>query len=215
MSILNFINKKLTLQIFCTVYEKKEIEYTTHESLMCQMPFKCDKATFRRHMIALLEAKLIQCTFHETYKVISLNNAIDQELDSTPIEPEPQQQALIPVATVPYKDILNQWNEFAAQHGLAQIIKLNEQRKAGIRARLTEKEFCLDKILEAVAQNDYFFGNNNNGWKITFDFIFCRTSSYLKILEGFYSKNDQKNVTQLNYKDKAQINFIEGMKAIS
>ena len=212
MSILNFINKKLTLQIFCTVYEKKEIEYTTHESLMCQMPFKCDKATFRRHMIALLEAKLIQCTFHETYKVITLNNVIDQEFEP---EPEPQQQALIPVATVPYTDILTKWNEFAAQHGLAQIIKLNEQRKAGIRARLTEKEFCLDKILDAVAQNEYFFGNNNNGWKITFDFIFCRTSSYLKILEGFYSKNDQKNVTQLNYKDKAQINFIEGMKLIS
>tara|TARA_R110002020_G_scaffold357043_5_gene569492 strand:+ start:464 stop:1102 length:639 start_codon:yes stop_codon:yes gene_type:complete len=212
MSILNFINKRLTLQIFCTVYEKKEIEYTTHESLMCQMPFKCDKATFRRHMIALLEAQLIQCTFHETYKVISLNNVIDQELEP---EPEPQQQALIPVATVPYKDIQNQWNEFAAQHGLAQIIKLNEQRKSGIRARLTEKEFCLDKILDAVAQNEFFFGNNNSGWKITFDFIFCRTSSYLKILEGFYTKNDPKNVTQLNYKDKAQINFLEGMKAIS
>ena len=212
MSILNFINKRLTLQIFCTVYEKKEIEYTTHESLMCQMPFKCDKATFRRHMIALLEAQLIQCTFHETYKVISLNNVIDQELEP---EPEPQQQALIPIATVPYKDIQNQWNEFAAQHGLAQIIKLNEQRKSGIRARLTEKEFCLDKILDAVAQNEFFFGNNNSGWKITFDFIFCRTSSYLKILEGFYTKNDPKNVTQLNYKDKAQINFLEGMKAIS
>ena len=212
MKILDFINKKLSLQIFCTVYEKKEIEYTTHESLMCQMPFKCDKATFRRHMIALLEAKLIQCTFHETYKVITLNNVIDQEFEP---EPEPQQQALIPVATVPYTDILTKWNEFAAQHGLAQIIKLNEQRKAGIRARLTEKEFCLDKILDAVAQNKFFFGNNNNGWKITFDFIFCRTSSYLKILEGFYTKNDPKNVTQLNYKDKAQINFIEGMKAIS
>ena len=84
------------------------------------------------------------------------------------------------------------WNEFAQQNGLAQASKLTEKRAIGIRARLAEQEFDLDKIYAEIRQSTFLRGENERRWKVDFDFIFCSQNNYLKILEGKYRGNNPK-----------------------
>lgn len=85
------------------------------------------------------------------------------------------------------KDIQNQWNQFASQSGLSSVIKLSKKRESGIRSRLSEQEFDLQKIFNEIKQSDFLRGST--GWRVDFDFVFCSTNNYLKILEGKYQNN--------------------------
>jgi len=90
-------------------------------------------------------------------------------------------------------DALSIWNTFAEKNNLSKIIKLSEKRKSGIRQRLKEKEFDLFKILESAQQSKFLLGDNDRGWKISFDFIFCRSDKYLEILEGKYNGQNKQD----------------------
>lgn len=82
--------------------------------------------------------------------------------------------------------IFREWNQFASKNGLQTIFKLTDKRKKGIKQRLTEKEFNIETIFAKIAESNFMQGNNNRGWKVDFDFIFCSPDNYLKILEDKY-----------------------------
>lgn len=100
----------------------------------------------------------------------------------------------IPNLTVPvlYTLVTDDWNRFAKENGLDQVIKVSERRKAGIRARVREKEFDLPAIYEKISSSLFLRGGGSTGWKADFDFVFCSPNNYLKILEGRYD-NRQKS----------------------
>lgn len=82
------------------------------------------------------------------------------------------------------EEIKSKWNEFALENGLSQVIKLSSKRKSAVISRINEKEFDFDKILAEISVSDFCRGST--GWKVNFDFIFCSSNNYLKILEGRY-----------------------------
>lgn len=224
MKILDLINKKTSLQIFVTLLAKKEIEYTTKECLLSQMPFKCDRATFRRHIINLLDSGLLVCEHYETYKIIKLADpSIAPPTPEKPIQPtlinntdlKPIKSSTSTVIQHDYEDILNQWNTFAENHKLSTIIKLNDKRKAAINARFKEPQFVVDKILSAIEKNDFLLGINDINWKVTFDYIFCSPNNWLKILENSYPEGNKKNYSNLNSRDQKHAQFTQNMKELS
>lgn len=89
--------------------------------------------------------------------------------------------------------VLNSWNSFADMLNLKKIIKLSDTRIAGIRQRAKEKEFDLDMIFEKIRQSKFLLGENDRGWKVDFDFVFCSKTKYLKILEGKYDGTNKNN----------------------
>jgi DNA-binding MarR family transcriptional regulator len=89
------------------------------------------------------------------------------------------------------------WNEFAERHGLAKVIKLSDKRRRAIRARIQEKEFDFEKILERIEQSDFLLGAK--GWRVDFDFIFCSANNYLKILEGKYNGKNSTTIDELKH----------------
>lgn len=98
------------------------------------------------------------------------------------------------------QSILINWNNFAKQNNLSAIIKLTSKRESGINSRLSENEFDLEKIFNEIKQSDFLKGST--GWKVDFDFVFCSTNNYLKILEGKYRNN---GTTQLPVRQSEQI----------
>lgn len=89
--------------------------------------------------------------------------------------------------------VLDSWNIFAGELGLTKIIKLSDTRISGIKQRMKEKEFQLEKIYERIQRSPFLLGNNDRGWKVDFDFIFCSKTKYLKILEGKYDGTNSKD----------------------
>jgi hypothetical protein len=88
-------------------------------------------------------------------------------------------------------EILDQWNKFADEHGLAKIIKITDKRMTNIRQRLKEPEFNLEMIFQKIKQSSFLLGGKD--WKIHFDFIFGSRNNYVKILEGNYDSNGNNN----------------------
>lgn len=82
--------------------------------------------------------------------------------------------------------VMETWNAFASEHGLATVIKLGPKRQRCINARFKEKEFNLQLILAKIAFSSFLKGGNGRGWKADFDFVFGSPNNYLKILEGKY-----------------------------
>lgn len=89
--------------------------------------------------------------------------------------------------------VLSLWNNFAEKHNLGKVIKLSDKRKSAISARKKEIEFDLVKILSLISESEFLKGNNQQGWKVDFDFVFCSKNNYLKILEGKYNGKPKGN----------------------
>lgn len=89
------------------------------------------------------------------------------------------------------------WNGFAEKHGLSPIRQINDQRRAGIKARLKEPEFDIGEVFREIESSSFLRGENNRGWKVDFDFVFCSSSNWLKIVEGKYrgSGNGKKTLS--------------------
>lgn len=80
------------------------------------------------------------------------------------------------------------WNIFAITH---KIIKeqqiVTDKRKNKFKTRISEKGFDFLKILEKISQSKFCKGDNQNGWKVSFEFIIDSEENYTKILEGKYN----------------------------
>jgi hypothetical protein len=82
--------------------------------------------------------------------------------------------------------VLEKWNRIAEKYNLSPVVKISKKREAAILARLREIEFNLDSIENEIALSDFLRGKNDRQWKIDFDFVFCSSNNYLKVLEGKY-----------------------------
>jgi hypothetical protein len=61
-------------------------------------------------------------------------------------------------------------------------------------ARMKEKGFDFDKLLNTIQEQPFLLGQNKQKWTITFDWILC-PSNYQKIIEGNY--REKNNFTDM------------------
>jgi len=81
------------------------------------------------------------------------------------------------------------WNAVAEQTGLPSVQRLTAQRKAKLRARLTEAGGIEGwrAALAKLKANGWMHGQNERGWKASFDFL-LQESSFTKLMEGAYDR---------------------------
>jgi len=131
------------------------------------------------------------------HKSAELHDRLDKSrLDKSRVEESPAD--VPPLTPEPFTELkrltIERWNEFAAAHGLKGLISIavGSQREKHFRARLLEETFDLTKILETAGNQEFCFGKNDRGWKISFDWIIKNTGNYVYILEEKYLNDDQK-----------------------
>lgn len=91
-----------------------------------------------------------------------------------------------------FNEIQNDWNELADRTAISKVNAITKSRKNKIKKRLQESEFNFEKILKEISETPFLQGNNNRGWKVSFDWIIKNDDNYIKIIEGNY-KNKSKN----------------------
>lgn len=84
----------------------------------------------------------------------------------------------------PYFDA---WNLFAIKCNLIkEPQRITDKRRKKFDTRIREQDFDFIKILEKIKSSSFLKGNNNNGWKVSIEFILDSEENYTKILEGKY-----------------------------
>lgn len=85
-------------------------------------------------------------------------------------------------------DVVEAWNSLAGDRGLAKIVKLTENRRRQIKARIREYDAeDWSTAMAAIYNSKFLCGENDRGWKADFDFL-LQPKSFVKLLEGAYNK---------------------------
>ena len=102
---------------------------------------------------------------------------------------------LLPPSLIEVKKyVIKSWNEFAKSHSLKAIISIakGSTREKHFKARHEEPAFDFDHILSKAGEQDFCFGANDRGWKISFDWIIKNPGNYIYIIEEKYLDDIQK-----------------------
>ena len=81
------------------------------------------------------------------------------------------------------------WNSTAERHGLRRVTKLTKTRTAALRRRLDEYGLAgWRQCLTRVAASRFLLGDNDRGWKASFDFV-IKESNFVRICEGVHENS--------------------------
>ena len=78
----------------------------------------------------------------------------------------------------------------AATCGLRQVVKITDERRGRLKARV--EEHGVEKIIEAIKTIPNFpflLGNGPRGWKANFDWL-LQPKSCVKLIEGGYEEGE-------------------------
>ncbi|MDL2290291.1 hypothetical protein LJB95_02685 [Paludibacteraceae bacterium OttesenSCG-928-F17] len=95
----------------------------------------------------------------------------------------------------PFQEIAEMWNTLCPLQ--PKIKKITRGREEKIRKRLDEIGGCaaewtitLRQAFEKISQSTFMQGENKNGWRATFDWVFENDKNIIKILEGNYDNRN-------------------------
>jgi hypothetical protein len=105
----------------------------------------------------------------------------------TEVSPDPDR--------INYQEIINLFHTLCPSY--SKVKKLTEPRKVKIKTRINEfkKQFkepymsVFESIFTKMEASGFMRGDNRNGWKATFDWVFENGSNWVKVYEGNYDKN--------------------------
>lgn len=121
---------------------------------------------------------------------------------------EPEETFLKPSAPAPAakqkplqaKKIQEMWNSTCT--GYPKIYTLSEARKNKIRIRIEEMGGevkalpLLQSLFEKMQASNFLKGDNQRGWKASFDWLFENDKNWVKVHEGNYDKNQSGSNNQ-------------------
>lgn len=132
--------------------------------------------------------------------------------DSTPDQPSSQQSEEVvgngkkKGNDVDFKAVVELYQTHCPSYSA--IVKLSDARKNKIRIRLEEMQGSLETLKEVFVKMEaskFCRGDNQRGWKATFDWLFANEKNWVKVLEGNY---DNKNVKPGPTGNDQQVNDI-------
>ncbi|MCK9570023.1 hypothetical protein M0R72_13860 [Candidatus Pacearchaeota archaeon] len=91
-------------------------------------------------------------------------------------------------------ELVMRWNTLATELGLRCVQQISEKRRKAITAR--KKDGMLEKLEEIFSHirgSKFLRGANDRGWTADFDFVFCSSENWVKILEGKYDDRTDEN----------------------
>ena len=84
-------------------------------------------------------------------------------------------------------EVLRLWNSATSGSAMPQAKELNADRAAKVRARIRERSLeQWQAIFERMKTTPFLNGDNDRGWRATFDWIMSNASNASKVIEGKY-----------------------------
>lgn len=83
-------------------------------------------------------------------------------------------------------------------HGICKsypkLLKFSDERKAKVRIRFHDEMKCdyalLEDVFRKMEESKFLRGDNKNGWKATFDWLFANPKNWVKVAEGNYDNRE-------------------------
>lgn len=97
---------------------------------------------------------------------------------------------------MPFKEIKELWNTTCP--GFPKLMVISENRKNKMRLRIAEMGGAekalplLKQIFEKMQQSNFLKGQNNRGWKASFDWLFENDKNWVKVYEGNYDNKPEQ-----------------------
>ena len=101
---------------------------------------------------------------------------------------------------------LDQWNDLAQKCSLPKCVKMTRARKAKLQRII--REHGIDQFTQAldiIESSPFLKGDNNRGWKASFNFIITE-AKFINIIEGVYSKAKDETMQQQYDRLKEEFN---------
>ena len=122
-------------------------------------------------------------------RIHTREHALTSDYDSSKV----RDKKLEKEASPDYGSVEESWNEFADDVGLPQIRKMNQKRRAAVRQRWDDIWPHVEEIYQEIRGSPFLLGQKSDWTGATFDFVWCTTDGYLKILEGNYRDEKRSN----------------------
>ncbi len=115
-----------------------------------------------------------------------------------------------------YKWLMDEWNSLE-KLGITPIKKIAQgtQRIKSVqsRAKQYDKEDFI-KAIDNIKGSSFLQGMNNRGWVITFDW-FIKPTNFAKVLEGNYTKKEEKKESPALKEDNRELSDEEWVKIMA
>ncbi len=104
-----------------------------------------------------------------------------------------------------FENYKSKWNTFAKDNNLPTINLMTDKRIRKLKARLKNKNFDFDRLLELIPKSSFLLGGNKSGWKIDFDWLIENDDHFIRILEGGYGISQKTEEKKYSYEEVLQI----------
>ena len=117
--------------------------------------------------------------------------------------PQDLSRETTPERKINYQEVVNLFHQVCKS--FPRVKKLTDARKAKIRIRVNElkKQFpgtdhqtVLQELFTKMEASEFLRGNNKNGWKASFDWIFENGKNWVKVYEGNYDHSPVNGKSQ-------------------
>lgn len=151
-----------------------------------------------------MECNIKYKSIKEKEKIKIENNNIDEEDKSSSTHFTSESDSEPHSIKTDYKEIQEFYNRTIEGTNLPKCIKITENRKNAIRARM--KEFGRENLFLAItkaAESAFLNGSNDRNWQANFDWVF-NSQNMAKILECKYDNDKYGTGRQINQSRAAQ-----------
>lgn len=111
-------------------------------------------------------------------------DAIAEEDQESPAAPLPRPQ-----------DFGNVWNRLIKQTPLPKVLQFTDSRRRKVQARISQGVTleAFERAVKRCCVTPFLIGQNDRGWKATFDWLVDNDSNMAKVLEGTYESTGGNN----------------------
>lgn len=131
-------------------------------------------------------------------------NSANAELCEQPEVDSPAVNADKKKNNIDYKRIINLYHSLCPS--FPRIRMLSDARKQKIRIRFQDEMkndiSLLESIFRKMEESKFLRGDNKNGWKASFDWLFENSKNWVKVVEGNYDNRNVNNDVRLRQLDR-------------
>ena len=151
----------------------------------------------------ITEDKPIYDNDNDTHNDNSINSANAElceqlEVDSPAVNADKKKN------NIDYKRIINLYHSLCPS--FPRIRMLSDARKQKLRIRFQDEMksdiSLLESIFRKMEESKFLRGDNKNGWKASFDWLFENSKNWVKVVEGNYDNRNVNNDVKLRQLDR-------------
>jgi hypothetical protein len=110
-----------------------------------------------------------------------------------------------PLPSPKHQQYVDWWNTHRGT--LPAVEKVSDSRRRRLQARIAHglTPECFKAVIDKVQRTPFCLGDNERGWKVTFDYLIANDDNVTKILEGVYDRAPKPQPVRREMRDPMEM----------